>query len=211
MLKRFAPAAPATHSSSSHAMNAVGKKTFAQLWRELSDAGWKARRPKGLSNDFTYVMPNVVGDLSGATKGVDYFVGTSLSRSVRARARVQTSGLFPQGRPAHGVCAACRHSKMTAVDFISYTSSSTDWQGRIVRSSTQTCTAITCSSVNGSRWSDVYYATSRPCLCTTSYVCTASCVFATANIVTRRQQHSAEFSRRRRYRTTRTARWSYSG
>ncbi|KAI9989132.1 hypothetical protein PInf_022882 [Phytophthora infestans] len=55
-------------------MNAPNEKPFKQLWRELSKAGLKARKPKGLSADFTYVMPSVTGRLDAEKRGVEYFV-----------------------------------------------------------------------------------------------------------------------------------------
>ncbi|OWZ18263.1 hypothetical protein PHMEG_0007674, partial [Phytophthora megakarya] len=36
-------------------MNGPGEKTFKQLWRELTKDGWKARKPKGLAKDHSYV------------------------------------------------------------------------------------------------------------------------------------------------------------
>ncbi|POM72432.1 hypothetical protein PHPALM_10850 [Phytophthora palmivora] len=56
-------------------MNTPDEKTFKQLWRELSKAGWKARKPKGLSVDFTYVKPGVTGRLDSSTRGNDHFIG----------------------------------------------------------------------------------------------------------------------------------------
>ncbi|EEY60504.1 uncharacterized protein PITG_13206 [Phytophthora infestans T30-4] len=56
-------------------LGSPNEKPFKQLWRELSKAGWKARKPKGLSADFTYVMPSVTGRLDAEKRGVKYFVG----------------------------------------------------------------------------------------------------------------------------------------
>lgn len=56
-------------------MNGPYEKTFKQLWRELSKQGWKSRKPKGLSVDFTYVKPGVAGSLDAAQRRVDHFVG----------------------------------------------------------------------------------------------------------------------------------------
>ncbi|KAG1683518.1 hypothetical protein DVH05_017710 [Phytophthora capsici] len=47
------------------------EKPFKQIWRELTKKGWKARRPKGLSVDYTYVPPQ--GNEKGE-EGVDYFI-----------------------------------------------------------------------------------------------------------------------------------------
>ncbi|ETP13203.1 hypothetical protein F441_11555 [Phytophthora nicotianae CJ01A1] len=55
-------------------MNAPNEKPFKQLWRELSKAGWKSRKPMGLSVDYTYVMPGVTGRLNIEKRGVVYFV-----------------------------------------------------------------------------------------------------------------------------------------
>ncbi|POM60427.1 hypothetical protein PHPALM_30725 [Phytophthora palmivora] len=55
-------------------MNNPDEKTFKQLWRELSKAGWKARKPKGLSVDFTYVKPGVTGRLDCSTRDNDHFI-----------------------------------------------------------------------------------------------------------------------------------------
>eukprot|EP00644_Phytophthora_capsici_P016096 jgi/Phyca11/115422/e_gw1.28.453.1 len=56
-------------------MNNLNEKTFKQLWRQLSAEGWKARKPKGLSIDFTYVKPGVKGQLDPSKRGKDFFVG----------------------------------------------------------------------------------------------------------------------------------------
>ncbi|POM65180.1 Hypothetical protein PHPALM_19148, partial [Phytophthora palmivora] len=56
-------------------MNGPNEKSFKQLWRDLSKAGWKARKPKGLSVDFTYVKPGVSGRLDESSRAIDYFVG----------------------------------------------------------------------------------------------------------------------------------------
>ncbi|KAI9999347.1 hypothetical protein PInf_004189 [Phytophthora infestans] len=56
-------------------MNNPDEKTFKQLCRQLSGGGWKARKPKGLSTDFTYVKPGVKGRLDPPKRGEHYFVG----------------------------------------------------------------------------------------------------------------------------------------
>ncbi|POM70168.1 Hypothetical protein PHPALM_13439 [Phytophthora palmivora] len=42
------------------------------LWRQLREAGWRSRRPKGLENDWTYLKP---GASTNGTVGADIFVG----------------------------------------------------------------------------------------------------------------------------------------
>ncbi|GMF61027.1 unnamed protein product [Phytophthora fragariaefolia] len=54
-------------------------KLFRKLWAKLTAAGWKARKPSGLSDDDIYVRPGVSGRLKLLQRGVDYFVGTSNS------------------------------------------------------------------------------------------------------------------------------------
>ncbi|RLN93735.1 hypothetical protein BBJ28_00023199 [Nothophytophthora sp. Chile5] len=53
------------------------EKTFKRLWRELTTAGWKARKPRGLSVDYSYVMPGITGRLDDSKRGVDFFVGST--------------------------------------------------------------------------------------------------------------------------------------
>ncbi|POM64841.1 Hypothetical protein PHPALM_19589 [Phytophthora palmivora] len=45
---------------------------FRYLWRQLREAGWISRRPKGLENDWTYLKP---GASANGTVGADIFVG----------------------------------------------------------------------------------------------------------------------------------------
>ncbi|POM79441.1 Hypothetical protein PHPALM_2892, partial [Phytophthora palmivora] len=45
---------------------------FRHLWRQLREAGWRSRRPKGLENDWTYLKP---GASTNGTVGADIFVG----------------------------------------------------------------------------------------------------------------------------------------
>eukprot|EP00644_Phytophthora_capsici_P007517 jgi/Phyca11/112149/e_gw1.21.622.1 len=52
-------------------------KQFRKLWSKLTAAGWKARKPSGLSNDHAYVKPGVSGRLKSLRRGFDYFVGAS--------------------------------------------------------------------------------------------------------------------------------------
>ncbi|KAI9994413.1 hypothetical protein PInf_011038 [Phytophthora infestans] len=54
------------------------EKPFKQIWRELTKKGWKSRRPKGLSVDYTYVP--FEGDAKGV-EGVDYFVDSTVPES----------------------------------------------------------------------------------------------------------------------------------
>ncbi|RLN86593.1 hypothetical protein BBJ28_00022453 [Nothophytophthora sp. Chile5] len=51
------------------------EKPFKRLWRELTAAGWKSRKPRGLSVDYSYVMPGITGRLDDSKRGVDFFVG----------------------------------------------------------------------------------------------------------------------------------------
>ncbi|OWZ23526.1 hypothetical protein PHMEG_0001593 [Phytophthora megakarya] len=44
------------------------------LWRELTAAGWKARKPTGLCVEYTYVKPGISGRLDSTRKGEDFFV-----------------------------------------------------------------------------------------------------------------------------------------
>lgn len=48
--------------------------SFKSVWRELSKAGWKSKKPSARSLDgrYRYVRPG--GDPNGA-EGLDYFVG----------------------------------------------------------------------------------------------------------------------------------------
>ncbi|KAG1692043.1 hypothetical protein DVH05_025852 [Phytophthora capsici] len=48
------------------------EKDITQMWRELSNKGWKFRKSRGLSNDGRYLPPG--GSVQG-TEGVDYFLG----------------------------------------------------------------------------------------------------------------------------------------
>ncbi|OWY91317.1 hypothetical protein PHMEG_00040147 [Phytophthora megakarya] len=56
-------------------MNGPGEKSFKQLWRELSKAGWKARKPTGIATDHRYVKPGIKGRLEDFKRGRDFFVG----------------------------------------------------------------------------------------------------------------------------------------
>ncbi|POM66722.1 Hypothetical protein PHPALM_17369 [Phytophthora palmivora] len=49
-------------------MDVPDATTFKMLWRQLSKAGWKAKKPKGLSLDFTYVKPGVSGRLDSTKR-----------------------------------------------------------------------------------------------------------------------------------------------
>ncbi|OWY93572.1 hypothetical protein PHMEG_00036982 [Phytophthora megakarya] len=46
---------------------------FQARWRELTKLGWKSRKPAGLSNNFTYIMPGK--QVKGGVRGQDFFVG----------------------------------------------------------------------------------------------------------------------------------------
>ncbi|RLN93509.1 hypothetical protein BBJ28_00012350 [Nothophytophthora sp. Chile5] len=56
------------------ASDMLHEKTFKRLWRELTAAGWKARKPRGLSVDYSYVMPGITGRLDDSKRGMDFFV-----------------------------------------------------------------------------------------------------------------------------------------
>ncbi|ETN14351.1 hypothetical protein PPTG_22233 [Phytophthora nicotianae INRA-310] len=95
-------------------MNAPNEKPFKQLWRELSKAGWKSRKPKGLSVDYTYVMPGVTGRLNIEKRGVEYFVGEQeLMKFGRRRGLLELQPLpslstrAPMGKDA-AYALACR-------------------------------------------------------------------------------------------------------
>ncbi|ETL77419.1 hypothetical protein L917_21636, partial [Phytophthora nicotianae] len=45
---------------------------FRHLWRQLREAKWNSRRPKGLETDWKYMKPGASAD---GTVGVDIFVG----------------------------------------------------------------------------------------------------------------------------------------
>uniref|UniRef100_H3GXL9 Uncharacterized protein n=1 Tax=Phytophthora ramorum TaxID=164328 RepID=H3GXL9_PHYRM len=66
--RRTAPAAAATHDVD-----------FPHLWRQLRAAGWTAKRPSGLANDWTYTSPD----------GSSHFIGEAA-----VLAHALTSGLF---------------------------------------------------------------------------------------------------------------------
>ncbi|RLN86594.1 hypothetical protein BBJ28_00022454 [Nothophytophthora sp. Chile5] len=55
-------------------MNMPHEKPFKRLWRELTAAGWKSRKPRGLSVDYIYIMPGITGRLDDSKRGVDFFV-----------------------------------------------------------------------------------------------------------------------------------------
>ncbi|KAE9044989.1 hypothetical protein PR003_g2468 [Phytophthora rubi] len=46
---------------------------FRTRWRELTKLGWKASKPTGLSNSYTYVVPG--RKKRDGVRGHDYFVG----------------------------------------------------------------------------------------------------------------------------------------
>ncbi|KUF85623.1 hypothetical protein AM587_10002377 [Phytophthora nicotianae] len=55
-------------------MEWLSAKEFKAFWRKLVKSGWKARRPRDLSVDYTYVKPGVTGKLNDAERGENYFV-----------------------------------------------------------------------------------------------------------------------------------------
>eukprot|EP00644_Phytophthora_capsici_P017045 jgi/Phyca11/130307/e_gw1.92.130.1 len=59
-------------------MNGPGEKCFAQFWRELTAAGWKARKPTGICRHHRYVKPGVKGRLDESRRGIDFLVGKLL-------------------------------------------------------------------------------------------------------------------------------------
>ncbi|KAJ8531744.1 hypothetical protein ON010_g14218 [Phytophthora cinnamomi] len=73
-------------------MNGPGEKKFKRLWRELTATGWKERKPKGFSVDYSYVKPGVAGRLDVSKMGVDFFVG------------VFYTGAFVAGHVAYSCC-----------------------------------------------------------------------------------------------------------
>ncbi|OWY92364.1 hypothetical protein PHMEG_00038668 [Phytophthora megakarya] len=58
-------------------MNSPWEETIKMLSRELTAAGWKARKPTGLSVDYTYVKPGISGRLDATRKGKDFFFVTA--------------------------------------------------------------------------------------------------------------------------------------
>ncbi|EEY65691.1 uncharacterized protein PITG_03208 [Phytophthora infestans T30-4] len=70
------------------------EKPFKQIWRELTKKGWKSRRLKGLSVEYTYVPPE--GDAKGV-EGVDYFVGAGLVTNHEATIATSTVAPPPPG------------------------------------------------------------------------------------------------------------------
>ena len=46
---------------------------FARLWRKLRGLGWTAKKPKGLSNEWTYYIPDASGETE--ERGVTFFIG----------------------------------------------------------------------------------------------------------------------------------------
>ncbi|ETP27065.1 hypothetical protein F441_00386 [Phytophthora nicotianae CJ01A1] len=75
-------------------MEWLSAKEFKAFWRKLVKSGWKARRPRDLSVDYTYVKPGVTGKLDDAERGENYFVGT---KELEAFAR--RTGLLPPAEP----------------------------------------------------------------------------------------------------------------
>ncbi|KUF90722.1 hypothetical protein AM587_10016305 [Phytophthora nicotianae] len=61
-------------------MEWLSAKEFKAFWRKLVKSGWKARRPRDLSVDYTYVKPGVTGKLNDAERGENYFVDLASAR-----------------------------------------------------------------------------------------------------------------------------------
>ncbi|GMF41113.1 unnamed protein product [Phytophthora fragariaefolia] len=71
-------------------------KLFRKLWAKLIAAGWKARKPSGLSDDHIYVRPGVSGRLKLLQRGVDYFVDYApKARLVAAEATLMPTATGP--------------------------------------------------------------------------------------------------------------------
>ncbi|KAE9317371.1 hypothetical protein PR003_g18488 [Phytophthora rubi] len=82
----------------------IYKKSFSQIWRELTKKGWTYRKSTGLSNNQRYLPPG--GDLKG-TEGVDFFDGeASLLRYCRSQGWLAFA-------PAHAVTTAADAAPIT--------------------------------------------------------------------------------------------------